>query len=162
MNAIEAAKKNKTAAETKAEADKFVKIKAAEGERDSKALQGEGIAKQRAAIVQGLKDSIGADTSQMTPEAVSELLLITQYFDTLEKIAHSKANTVFVPQVHQDNICLAWCPCLSSSSHHAAYMEKMVLTCVDLIYAFWCATDGRQQRRRHPRRHHAGRLDVDL
>lgn len=99
MNAIEAAKKNKTAAETKAEADKFVKIKAAEGERDSKALQGEGIAKQRAAIVQGLKDSIGADTSQMTPEAVSELLLITQYFDTLEKIAHSKANTVFVPQM---------------------------------------------------------------
>lgn len=99
MNAIEAAKKNKTAAETKAEADKFVKIKSAEAERDAKALQGEGIANQRAAIVAGLKDSIGADTANLTPEAVSELLLITQYFDTLEKIAHSKANTVFVPQM---------------------------------------------------------------
>lgn len=97
MNAVEAARRHKMAAETKAEADKFVLIKSASAEAESKALQGQGIARQRAAIVQGLRDSIGAK-EDMDPMRVSELLLITQYFDTLEKMASGKASVVFVPQ----------------------------------------------------------------
>ena len=96
MNAVEAARRHRMASETKAEADKFVSIKAASAEAESKALQGQGIARQRAAIVQGLKDSIGA-TEEMDPMRISELLLITQYFDTLEKMAGGKASVVFVP-----------------------------------------------------------------
>ena len=96
MNAIESARRHKTAAETKAEADKFVLIRNASAEAESKALQGQGIARQRAAIVQGLRDSIGTKES-MDPERVSELLLITQYFDTLEKMASNKGQTIFIP-----------------------------------------------------------------
>lgn len=96
MNAIEASKKSKIAAETKAEADRFVAIKHAEALAEAKALSGLGIARQRAAIVQGLRDSIGADKA-MDQSAVSELLLITQYFDALQHMAESKGNTIFVP-----------------------------------------------------------------
>jgi len=96
MNAIESARRHKDAAETKAEADKFVLIRNASAEAESKALQGQGIARQRAAIVQGLRDSIGA-AEAMDPERVSELLLITQYFDTLEKMATNKGQVIFVP-----------------------------------------------------------------
>ena len=31
------------------------------------------------------------------PEDVAELLLVTQYFDTLEKISDSKTSTIFIP-----------------------------------------------------------------
>jgi len=96
MNAIESARRHKDAAETTAEADKFVLIRNANAEAESKALQGQGIARQRAAIVQGLRDSIGASEA-MDPERVSELLLITQYFDTLEKMSSNKGQTIFVP-----------------------------------------------------------------
>jgi len=72
-------------------------IKAAEADAESKFLQGQGIARQRAAIIDGLKQSLGAAEAEITPERVSELLLITQYFDTLEKMANGNATTVFLP-----------------------------------------------------------------
>lgn len=97
MNAVEAANRDRTAAQTRAEANKFVLVKAAEAEAESKALQGQGIARQRAAIVQGLKDSIGQSGEELDPAKVSELLLITQYFDTLEKMASSRGQVIFVP-----------------------------------------------------------------
>ena len=62
-----------------------MRIKQAEAEAQSKALQGEGISMQRAAIVNGLKDSIG-NGQPLDPGMISELLLVTQYFDTLEKV----------------------------------------------------------------------------
>lgn len=97
MNAVEAANRDRNAAETRAEGQKIVQVKAAEAKAESTALQGQGIARQRAAIVQGLKDSIGASGEALDPEKVSELLLITQYFDTLEKMASNKGQVVFVP-----------------------------------------------------------------
>ena len=48
-----------------------------QAESESKALQGQGIAKQRMAIVDGLKESVGMQSSR--PEDVAELLLVTQY-----------------------------------------------------------------------------------
>merc|ERR1711915_285142 len=82
-----------------AEADKIKIVKAAEAAADAAQLQGEGIARQRRAIIDGLRDSITHGSQEaLSTEKVSELLLITQYFETLRDIAaQSKAQTVFLP-----------------------------------------------------------------
>lgn len=97
MNEINAAKRMRLAATDKAEAGKIMQVKAAEAEAESKFLQGQGIARQRAAIVNGLKESFGVEGEEMDAEKVRELLLITQYFDTLEKMSQGPANTIFMP-----------------------------------------------------------------
>merc|ERR1712203_762343 len=82
-----------------AEAEKIKVVKNAEAAADAAQLQGEGIARQRRAIIDGLRDSITHGTDEkLSTEKVSELLLITQYFETLRDIAAtSKAQTVFIP-----------------------------------------------------------------
>merc|ERR1711862_843465 len=99
MNEINKQKRLREAAVMAAEADKVRIVKAAEAAADAQHLQGQGIARQRAAIIEGLKDSITHGTGEtLSSEKVSELLLITQYFETLRDIgAQSKAQTVFVP-----------------------------------------------------------------
>merc|ERR1712113_1202733 len=74
-------------------------VKAAEASADAAQLQGEGIARQRRAIIEGLRDAITHGTQEhLSTDKVSELLLITQYFETLRDIAAtSKAQTVFLP-----------------------------------------------------------------
>jgi len=87
----------------KAEADKIQLVKAAEADCDAKKLSGEGVAKQRKAIVDGLRDSIvdfggegGVDGT--SPKDVIDLLLLTQYFDMLKDIgSHPGTSTVFLP-----------------------------------------------------------------
>merc|ERR1719382_1871572 len=99
MNEINRQKRLRDAAIMAAEAEKTKVVKAAEAAADAAQLQGEGIARQRRAIIDGLRDSIthGTDQSLSTKE-ISELLLITQYFETLRDIAaNSKAQTVFLP-----------------------------------------------------------------
>jgi len=96
MNEIDANRRLRVAATEKAEAEKVLKVKAAEADAESKFLQGQGVARQRTAIVEGLKHAVGGD-SEMDPKTVQELLLITQYFDTLERLAHGNATTVFMP-----------------------------------------------------------------
>ena len=58
MNEINAAQRMRVAATEKGEADRILKVKAAEAEAQSKALQGKGIADQRRAIVEGLRESV--------------------------------------------------------------------------------------------------------
>ena len=58
MNEINAAQRMRVAATEKGEADRILRVKAAEGDAQSKALQGRGIADQRQAIVAGLRDSV--------------------------------------------------------------------------------------------------------
>lgn len=98
MNAVEEAKRSKIAMETDALRDKNVAIKNAQAIAEAKALQGVGISRQRGTIVQGLKDSIGMGGGAADATKVSELLLITQYFDTLEKLAEGKGNVTFINQ----------------------------------------------------------------
>merc|ERR1712178_461811 len=92
-------KRLRDAALMAAEAEKIKIVKQAEAAADAQHLQGQGIARQRAAIIEGLKDSITQGTGEtLSSDKVSELLLITQYFETLRDIgAQSKAQTVFVP-----------------------------------------------------------------
>lgn len=99
MNEINKQKRLRDAALMAAEGDKIKIVKAAEAAADAQHLQGQGIARQRAAIIEGLKDAITSGTSEtLSSDKVSELLLITQYFETLKDIgAHSKSSTVFVP-----------------------------------------------------------------
>eukprot|EP00929_Paragymnodinium_shiwhaense_P090559 TRINITY_DN50739_c0_g3_i1.p1 TRINITY_DN50739_c0_g3~~TRINITY_DN50739_c0_g3_i1.p1 ORF type:complete len:299 (-),score=95.30 TRINITY_DN50739_c0_g3_i1:388-1284(-) len=99
MNEINKQKRLKDAALMAAEADKIRVVKAAEAQADACHLQGQGIARQRAAIIDGLRDSITAGTSEkLSSDKVSELLLITQYFETLKDLGgSSRATTIFVP-----------------------------------------------------------------
>ncbi|MEW5305350.1 MAG: hypothetical protein WDW38_005610 [Sanguina aurantia] len=100
MNDINAARRQRVAAVEKAEAAKVNVVKAAEAESEAKFLQGQGIARQREAIVNGLKNSVGDFTTavpNVSSKEVLELLLITQYFDTLKEIgANNKSSTVFM------------------------------------------------------------------
>lgn len=101
MNEINAAKRLREAAQERGEADKILKVKAAEAEAESKALQGQGIANQRRAIIDGLRDSVDQfqqSIAGVTPEAIMQLVLMTQHYDTVKEIgAASRANTIFVP-----------------------------------------------------------------
>ncbi|CAL0313150.1 hypothetical protein TanjilG_15366 [Lupinus angustifolius] len=101
MNEINAAARLRAASTDKAEAEKILLIKKAEGEAESKYLAGLGIARQRQAIVDGLRDSVLAFSENVpgtTSKDVMDMVLVTQYFDTLKEIgASSKSNSVFIP-----------------------------------------------------------------
>lgn len=101
MNEINAAQRLREAAVQQAEADKIRVVKAAEAEAESKALQGQGIANQRKAIIEGLKESVESFNSQIEgtkAEDVMNLVLMTQYFDTIKDIGLSgKGNTILIP-----------------------------------------------------------------
>ncbi|KAK4261174.1 hypothetical protein QN277_004211 [Acacia crassicarpa] len=101
MNEINAAARMRVAANEKAEAEKILQIKKAEGDAESKYLAGLGIARQRQAIVDGLRDSVLAFSENVpgtTSKDVMDMVLVTQYFDTMKEIgASSKSNSVFIP-----------------------------------------------------------------
>jgi regulator of protease activity HflC (stomatin/prohibitin superfamily) len=89
MNEINASRRLKEAASHKAEADKVRQVKNAEAEAEARYLSGLGVARQRKAIVQGLQESVGAFSDQVegaTPKDVMDILLLSQYFDTLSTV----------------------------------------------------------------------------
>jgi regulator of protease activity HflC (stomatin/prohibitin superfamily) len=100
MNDINAAQREQVAATARGEAEKILKVKQAEAEAESKALQGQGIANQRKAIIEGLKESVETFSKAVvgsTPHDVMMLVLVTQYLDTMKEIgAQDKSNTIFV------------------------------------------------------------------
>jgi len=89
MNEINASKRLKEAASHKAEAEKIRQIKAAEGEAEARYLSGLGVARQRKAIVQGIQKSVtefSDDIPGATPKDVMDVLLLSQYFDTISAV----------------------------------------------------------------------------
>jgi regulator of protease activity HflC (stomatin/prohibitin superfamily) len=101
MNDINAAQREREATVSRAETNKLLLVKQAEAEAESKRLQGEGIANQRKAIISGLKDSVEDFSKTVpgsTPQDVMQLVLMTQYFDTLKEIAaNDHSNTILIP-----------------------------------------------------------------
>ena len=101
MNDINAAQREREATVSRAETNKMLLVKQAEAEAESKRLQGEGIANQRKAIITGLKDSVedfAKTVPGSTPQDVMQLVLMTQYFDTLKEIAaNDHSNTILIP-----------------------------------------------------------------
>src|SRR5579863_852358 len=100
MNEINAAQREQVAATARGEAEKILKVKQAEAEAESKALQGQGIANQRKAIIEGLKDSVETFSKAVegsTPKDVMMLVLVTQYLDTMKEIgSNDKSNTILL------------------------------------------------------------------
>jgi len=99
MNEINTQQRLQVAATAKGEANKILVVKNAEAEAESKHLQGEGIAKQRRAIVDGLRESISAFTEAVggvSEREVLNLVLLTQYFDTLKEIGVSAGSKVIL------------------------------------------------------------------
>jgi len=101
MNEINSSKRLKFAIAERAEGDKILQVKSAEAEAEAKYLSGVGVAKQRKAIVDGLRTSIvefhehidGASTKE-----VMDLLLLTQYFDMIQHVGSaSHCRTTLVP-----------------------------------------------------------------
>jgi len=101
MNDINAAQREREATVSRAETNKLLLVKQAEAEAESKRLQGEGIANQRKAIISGLKDSVedfAKAVQGSTPQDVMQLVLMTQYFDTLKDIAaNDHTNAILIP-----------------------------------------------------------------
>lgn len=103
MNEINAMTRLRLAATDKAEAEKILLVKAAEADAESKYLSGLGIARQRQAIVEGLRTSVqmfATNIAGTSPKDVMKLLMVTQYFDTLKDVGiHPKGGktTIFLP-----------------------------------------------------------------
>ncbi|MEY8716913.1 SPFH domain-containing protein, partial [Francisella philomiragia] len=93
MNEINAAQRQLEATKAKAEAEKLIKIKEAEGQKESMKLLGEGIAEQRKAIARGLRVSIEdvkeGTGGNISSEYISSLVMMYQYLDTLENMTKS-------------------------------------------------------------------------
>ena len=100
MNDINAAQREQVAANARGEAEKILVVKKAEAEAESKALQGQGIANQRKAIIEGLQTSVEQFQKAVegaSSKEVMQLVLVTQYFDTLKSIGENdKTNTLFL------------------------------------------------------------------
>ena len=100
MNDINAAQREQVAANARGEAEKILVVKKAEAEAESKALQGQGIANQRKAIIEGLQVSIEQFQKVVdgaSSRDVMQLVMVTQYFDTLKSIGENdKTNTLFL------------------------------------------------------------------
>jgi regulator of protease activity HflC (stomatin/prohibitin superfamily) len=98
MNEIQAQTRLQVAAQAKGEANKILTVKNAEAEAESKRLQGEGIANQRKAIVEGLRESVKQfqEATGVNANDVLRLVLMTQYFDTLKEIGMSAGSKVIM------------------------------------------------------------------
>ncbi|XP_068649842.1 hypersensitive-induced response protein 1-like [Aristolochia californica] len=101
MNDINAAMRLRIAANERAETEKILQIKRAEAEAEAMYLAGLGVARQRQAIIDGLRDSVltfAESVSGTSSKDVVDMVLVTQYFDTMKEIgASSRASSVFVP-----------------------------------------------------------------
>lgn len=97
MNQINAAERLKEAAKSEAEAYRIRIVGEAEGDRDAKELSGQGVARQRRAIAEGL-----AQQHRTLHEAgvtnADGVLLMNQYLDTMQQMAkEGDLTTVFLP-----------------------------------------------------------------
>lgn len=99
MNSINAAKRNREAAEYEAEAVKIKLVATAAAEAESKKLQGEGTANQRKAIAQGIAESVRIlHESGVSAREANAILLATQYFDMQQSLGqNARSSTIFTP-----------------------------------------------------------------
>ena len=98
MNSINAAQRDRVAAQSLAEADKIKRVTQAEAEAESKRLQGEGVAAQRKAIALGIAEQYEMLRKVGIENSAEQLLLMTQYFDTMQDVArNARSNVLYLP-----------------------------------------------------------------
>ena len=103
MNRINAADREKTAAEFESEAQRIRIVAKAKAEAESKKLQGQGIADQRREIARGLVDSVEVlNNVGINSQEASALIVVTQHYDTLQAIgADANSNLILLPNSPQ-------------------------------------------------------------
>ncbi|RNA62665.1 SPFH domain-containing protein [Chryseobacterium nematophagum] len=99
MNRINAAEREKTAAEYESEAQRIRIVAVAKAEAESKKLQGQGIADQRREIAKGLEESVRMlNNVDINSHEASALIVVTQHYDTLHSVGSSnRSNLVLLP-----------------------------------------------------------------
>ncbi|GAB2265346.1 Hypersensitive-induced response protein 4 [Dionaea muscipula] len=101
MNEINAAQRLQLASVYKGEAEKILLVKKAEAEAEAKYLGGVGVARQRQAITDGLRENIlnfSHKVEGTSAKEIMDLIMVTQYFDTIRDLGNSSNNTtVFIP-----------------------------------------------------------------
>ena len=103
MNRINAAEREKVAAEYDAEADRIKIVAKARAEAESKRLQGQGIADQRREIARGLEESVDVlNNVGINSQEASALIVVTQHYDTLQAIGEeTNSNLILLPNSPQ-------------------------------------------------------------
>lgn len=99
MNRINAAEREKTAAQFEGDAERIKIVEKARAEAESKRLQGQGIADQRREIAKGLEDSVEVlNKAGINAQEASALIVITQHYDTLQSMGEtSNSNLIMLP-----------------------------------------------------------------
>ena len=99
MNRINAAERQKIAAEYEGESERIRIVAKAKAEAESKRLQGQGIADQRREIARGLEESVDLLNSVgINSQEASALIVVTQHYDTLQSLGeHVNSNLILLP-----------------------------------------------------------------
>ena len=103
MNRINAADREKTAAQYEGDAARILIVEKAKAEAESKRLQGQGIADQRREIARGLEESVEVlNKVGINSQEASALIVVTQHYDTLQSIGQeTNSNLILLPNSPQ-------------------------------------------------------------
>jgi len=99
MNRINAAEREKVAAQYEGDAQRIIIVEKAKAEAESKRLQGKGIADQRREIARGLEESVDVlNRAGINSQEASALIIITQHYDTLQAVGErNNSNLIMLP-----------------------------------------------------------------
>jgi regulator of protease activity HflC (stomatin/prohibitin superfamily) len=99
MNRINAAEREKVAAQYEGDAARILIVEKAKAEAESKRLQGLGIADQRREIARGLEESVEVlNKVGINSQEASALIVVTQHYDTLQAVSHgTNSNLILLP-----------------------------------------------------------------
>lgn len=99
MNRINAAEREKIAAQFEGDAQRILIVEKAKAEAESKRLQGQGIADQRREIARGLEESVDVlNRVGINSQEASALIVVTQHYDTLQAIGEeTNSNLILLP-----------------------------------------------------------------
>lgn len=103
MNRINAAEREKIAAQFEGDAQRILIVEKAKAEAESKRLQGQGIADQRREIARGLEESVEVlNKVGINSQEASALIVVTQHYDTLQAIGEeTNSNLILLPNSPQ-------------------------------------------------------------
>lgn len=103
MNRINAAEREKVAAQFEGDAARILIVEKAKAEAESKRLQGQGIADQRREIARGLEESVEVlNRVGINSQEASALIVVTQHYDTLQSIGQeTNSNLILLPNSPQ-------------------------------------------------------------
>jgi regulator of protease activity HflC (stomatin/prohibitin superfamily) len=103
MNRINAAEREKIAAQFEGDAQRILIVEKAKAEAESKRLQGQGIADQRREIARGLEESVDVlNRVGINSQEASALIVVTQHYDTLQSIGEeTNSNLILLPNSPQ-------------------------------------------------------------